>query len=220
MWVLDSRDVFTSHNFISQIWGAADTIGQNENNAVPDDLIPILKPVMKYAYGSPEAAEFFTKDKRKLNWKWTPKVVKRFHERAILKDSYVVCDIAFPYLFNANSQDHVGDTSLESQLFSAVTGKELTEEASYQKGDMLCTLERAIAVRDGRTRKDDVLRDKYHETADAADRKYERDDLKKAKDEFYQLRGWDVAAGIPKRQTLQRHGLKDVAEELRRRGIS
>ncbi|UCG06005.1 MAG: hypothetical protein JSV83_19145 [Desulfobacterales bacterium] len=219
MWVLDTRDVFTSHNFISQIWGAADTIVQNENNAVPDDLIPILKPVMKYAYGSEEAAEFFSRDRKKLNWKWAPQVVKRAHERAILKDSYVVCDIAFPYVFNANSKDHVGDTSLESQLFSAVTGHELTEAASYQKGDMLCTLERAIAVRDGRTRKDDVLRDKYHETADAADRKYERADLEKAKDQYYQLRGWDVATGIPKRQTLEKHGLKDVAEELQRRKI-
>jgi len=41
-----------------------------------------------------------------------------------------------------------------------------------------------------------------HETADAADRKYEREDLEKAKDEYYQLRGWDVATGIPTRQIL------------------
>jgi aldehyde:ferredoxin oxidoreductase len=84
---------------------------------------------------------------------------------------------------------------------------------------MLCTLERAIAVREGRTRKDDVLRDRYHETADAADRKYERTDLEKAKEEYYQLRGWDIATGIPKWQTLEKHGLKDVAEELQRRKL-
>lgn len=219
MWALDSRDVFTSHGFISQIWGAAHTVGQNENNAVPEDLISILKPVMKYTYGSEEAAEFFTTDGNKLNWKLTPQVVKRFHERAILKDSYIVCDVAFPYVYNANSKDHVGDTSLESRLFSAVTGDELAEEASYKVGDMLCTLERAIAVRDGRSRKDDVLRARYHETADAADRKYERDDLEKAKDAYYRLSGWDVATGFPKRQTLEQHGLKDVAAELERRGI-
>jgi aldehyde:ferredoxin oxidoreductase len=174
---------------------------------------------MKYTYGSEEAAEFFTKDGSKLNWKPTPQVVKRFHERAILKDSYIVCDVAFPYVYNANSKDHVGDTSLESQLFSAVTGVKLTEEASYKTGDMLCTLERTIAARDGRSRKDDVLRDRYHETADAADRKYERNDLEKAKDAYYRLRGWDVGTGIPIGQTLEKHGLKDVAGELQRRGI-
>ena len=214
LWAMDNRDVFTSHNLMSQLWGAAHTIGQNPRTAVPEDLTPILKPVMKYAYGSERVAEFITKDGKKLNWQWAAKVVKRHQERSILKDSYIVCDIPFPFIFNPNTNDHVGDTSIESRLYAAVTGLDMSEQESYAKGDMLSSLERAITCRDGRTRQDDVLYEKYYHNLDAADRKYNREDLEKAKSEFYQLKGWDVANGVPSKKKLKSIGLKEVADEL------
>jgi aldehyde:ferredoxin oxidoreductase len=219
LWAVDNRDVFTSHNLMSQLWGAAHTIGQNPRTAVPEDLTPILKPVMKYAYGSEKAAEFITKNGKELNWEWTAKVVKRHQERSILKDSYIVCDIPFPFIFNPNTKDHIGDTSIESRLYSAVTGLDMSDEASYEKGDMLSTLERAIACRDGRTRQDDVLFKKYYSNLDAADRKYNREDLENAKSEFYQLKGWEVATGVPSKQKLKILGLNEVAAELENRGF-
>jgi aldehyde:ferredoxin oxidoreductase len=82
---------------------------------------------------------------------------------------------------------------------------------------MLCTLERALAVRDGRTRKDDILRDLYFEKEDAGGRKYLREDLERSKSEYYRLMGWDVGSGIPTEPTLKRSGLKDVAEDLQKR---
>ena len=219
LWVVDNRDVFSSHNLMSQLWGAADTIGQNPRTAIPEDLTPILRPVMKYAYGSEKAAHFINKDGKTLNWDWAAKVVKRHQERSILKDSYIVCDIPFPFIFNPNTKDHVGDTSIESRLYSSVTGLDMSEEDSYKKGDMFTTLERAIACRDGRTRQDDILFDKYYQNLDAAGRKYKQEDLEKAKDELYALRGWDVTTGIPTRQTLKNMGLNEVADELERRGV-
>lgn len=219
LWVLDNRDANVSHEVMSILWGAARTIGQDPLSAVPEDLIPILRPVMKHAYESGKAAEFFTPDGKDLNWGWAPRIVKRFHERGILKDSYIVCDIAFPYVFNANSKDHIGDTSIESRLYSAVTGEGMDENESYEKGDMLVTLERAIACRDGRTRADDRFRDIYYQAADAAGRRYRREELEKAKGDYYRLRGWDTATGIPTRKRLEELGLKDVADELERRGI-
>ena len=146
-------------------------------------------------------------------------MVKRHGERSILKDSYVVCDIPFPFIFNPNTADHVGDTSIESRLYSAVTGHDMSEEESYRKGDMLSSLERAIACRDGRTRQDDVLFEKYHTNPDAAGRKYTREDLERAKDELYQLCGWDVATGIPTRRKLEEVDLKEVADELEDRDL-
>ena len=217
MWVLDNRDALVSHSYISMLWGAASTIGQNALTAVPEKIFPLLKHVMKAAYGSEEAAAFLTTDGKSLNWKWSAPVVKRYHQYSLLKDSYIVCDILFPYLFNANSSDHVGDVTLESRLYSAVTGIEMSLEESYQKGEMLCTLERALAVRDGRTRKDDILRDLYFEKEDAGGRKYLREDLERSKSEYYRLMGWDVGSGIPTEPTLKRSGLKDVAEDLQKR---
>lgn len=219
MWVLDNRDAMVSHSYISMLWGAAFAIGQNALTAIPEKIFPILKPAMKAAYGSEEAAQFFQSDGKSLNWKWAAPVVKRYHEHSLLKDSYIVCDILFPYLFNANSSDHVGDTTLESRLYSAVTGVEMSEEESYRMGEMLCTLERALAVRDGRTRRDDALHDLYFEKEDAGGRKYRREDLERAKSEYYRLMGWDEKTGIPTASTLERLGLKEVAEGLEKRGF-
>jgi len=214
MWVLDNRDAMVSHSYVSMLWGAASTIGQDALTAVPENIFPLLKPVMKAVYGSEEAAEFFGPDGKSLNWNWTAPVVKRYHEHSLLKDSYIVCDILFPYIFNANSLDHVGDLSLESRLYSAVTGIDMCLEESFQKGEMLCTLERALAVRDGRTRQDDVLHSLYLEKEDAGGRKYLGEDLERSKSEYYGLMGWDVESGVPTRSTLERLGLKDVAEGL------
>jgi aldehyde:ferredoxin oxidoreductase len=92
-------------------------------------------------------------------------------------------------------------------------------EESYQTGEMLNTLERALAARDGRTRKDDVLYDLYFEKEDAGGRKYVREDLERAKSDYYQLLGWDVKTGIPTRPTLEKLGLKEVAEGLEKKGL-
>jgi aldehyde:ferredoxin oxidoreductase len=217
MWVLDNRDAMVSHSYISMLWGAAFTIGQNALTAIPEKIFPILKPVMKAAFGSAEAAEFFQRDGKSLNWQWTAQVTRRYHEYSLLKDSYVVCDILFPYLFNANTPDHVGDVGLESRLYSAVTGMDMGLEESFQKGEMLSTLERALAVRDGRTRQDDILHSLYFEKEDAGGRKYLREDLERSKSDYYRLMGWDVKSGTPTRSTLERLGLKDVSEGLRRK---
>jgi len=219
MWALDNRDALVSHSYISMLWGAAFTIGQNALTAVPEKIFPLLKPAMKVAYGSEAAAEFLQADGKSLNWQWTAPVVKRYHEHSLLKDSYVLCDILFPYLFNANSTDHVGDVTLESRIYSAVTGVEMSLEESYRGGEMICTLERALAVRDGRTRKDDHLHDLYFEKEDAGGRKYAREDLERSKSEYYQLMGWEVESGIPAASTLERLGLKEVAEGLKKRGL-
>lgn len=218
MWVLDNRDALVSHSYIAMLWGAAFTIGQNALTADPAKIFPILKSAMQEAYGSTAAAEFFLTDGKSLNWQWTARVVKRYHEHSMLKDCYVLCDILFPYLFNANTPDHVGDVALESRLYSAVTGLEMNVPESYELADMLCTLERAIAARDGRTRQDDLFHDLYFEKEDAGGRKYHRPDLEKAKDEYYQLMGWDLLKGIPTLATLHRCGLAEVAAGLQKYG--
>jgi aldehyde:ferredoxin oxidoreductase len=96
---------------------------------------------------------------------------------------------------------------------------EMSVEESYQKGEMLCTLERALAVRDGRTRKDDILHELYFEKEDAGGRKYHREDLERSKSEYYRLMGWDVKSGIPTSLTLERLDMKEVAEGLKKRGL-
>lgn len=119
-------------------------MGLNALTAVPEKIISILKPVMKAAYGSEKAAEFVQADGKNLDWKWAAPVVKRYHEHSLLKDCYILCDILFPFVFNANSPDHVGDLTLESRLFSAVTERDMDLEESYKIGEMRNTLDRSL----------------------------------------------------------------------------
>jgi aldehyde:ferredoxin oxidoreductase len=88
---------------------------------------------------------------------------------------------------------------------------------SYKIGEMMGTLERALAARDGRTRKDDTLHELYFEKEDAGGRRYKREDLERAKSDYYRLMGWDVKTGIPTRPTLEKLGLKEVADGLEKR---
>jgi len=113
----------------------------------------------------------------------------------------------------------VGDLTLESRIFSAVTGMEMEVEDSYKIGEMINTLERALAARDGRTRKDDNLHDIYFEKEDAGGRKYKREDLERAKSDYYRLMGWNVKTGTPTGPTLEKLGLKEVADGLKKRGL-
>jgi len=49
--------------------------------------------MMKAVYGSEESVGFFGPDGKSLNGEWAAPVVKRYPERLLLKDSYVVFDI-------------------------------------------------------------------------------------------------------------------------------
>jgi len=40
------------------------------------------------------------------------------------------------------------------------------------------------------------------------------------KDRYYTVRGWDLATGIPTRETLEKCGLGYVADDLEKRGKS
>ena len=43
----------------------------------------------------------------------------------------------------------------------------------------------------------------------------ERQAFDKMLEEYYQLRGWDIATGLPKAETMKRLGLEDIAEDLK-----
>jgi len=70
-------------------------------------------------------------------------------------------------------------------------------------------------VRDGRTRETDAIPDFFFKVpipdGYQEGRKLDRKKFEKMKDEYYELRGWDVATGFPRRSTLEKLGLTEVA---------
>ena len=81
-------------------------------------------------------------------------------------------------------------------------------------------LERAFLVREGLTGADDKMTGKVTEPIKKGQRvglTLDEEKFSRLLDEYYQNTGWDVATGIPLKETLEAYGLGDVAQDLRRR---
>ncbi len=99
-----------------------------------------------------------------------------------------------------------------------VTGIETDETSLRQIAGRIFTVERAFGVREGISKKDDYI---FGKTGDEAvpggTFKGERLDtakFTKMLEEYYAIRGWDVATGIPTRSILEKYGLPEIAAEL------
>jgi aldehyde:ferredoxin oxidoreductase len=156
-------------------------------------------------------------------------------DRTLVKDSLMLCDSAWPMMVSWNTVDRLGDPTLESQIFSAVTGIDTDEAGLKAYGERIFNLQRAILLREGRRpRTDDVLKPfNYTEPVQSVFMNPEvivpgpddsviskkgatlsPDAFEAMRDEFYALRGWDVPSGCQRRTTLEDQGLGDLVEEL------
>ena len=192
-----------------------------------------IRAIAKRFWGSELAADFSTYEGKAL-------AAKMIQDRDCAKESLILCDWLFPIMELPHTENHVGDPTLESKILSAVTGNETDEEGLYRIGERIFNLQRAILVREGHRERnfDDVPEHCYsqplewyyfnHEClvpgkdGEVTSRKgavVERDKFENMKDEYYQLRRWDVATGLQTRATLEELGLTQVAQDLGNRGL-
>jgi aldehyde:ferredoxin oxidoreductase len=191
-----------------------------------------VRAIAKRFWGSEAAADFTTTDGKAM-------AARMIQDRQYVKESLIVCDWIYPISDSEHGPDHVGDPTLESRLFSAVTGIETDEAGLYRMGETIFNQQRAAMIRDGRRgREDDRLPEDWHteplkrgvmdpdclvpgKNGEPVSRKgavVDRQEFERMKDEYYVIRGWD-AAGLPTRRTLEGLGLKDVADDLERREL-
>jgi len=108
-----------------------------------------------------------------------------------------------------------------ADLFSLATGVGMDEKAMATAAERIYAVERAFLVREGITRKDDVLKGKWgDEPVPDGPFKGEMIDPEKwdkLLDEYYQVRGWN-SMGIPTASTLSSLELEDIAEEIGAKG--
>ena len=138
---------------------------------------------------------------------------KRIQDYGYMKESLVICDLAWPIYPARYEIDGIGFSTIESRILSAITGNSINEDAFSRIGERIFNLQRAIMIRQGHDgRKDDTIMDFYHREplesmfknpdciAPGKDRKQisrkgavlDKKDFEKLKDEYYSLRGWDV----------------------------
>jgi aldehyde:ferredoxin oxidoreductase len=117
-----------------------------------------------------------------------------------------------------------------SDIYSAVTGFEVTLEDLRKAMRRNYTLYKALNVRLGFSRKDDIFPDRWFEPLETEDRgtmmlndyfgnPLSRKDCEKLLDDYYDERGWDIKTGIPTEKTLDDLGLEEVAKDLKKKGF-
>ena len=111
----------------------------------------------------------------------------------------------------------------EAKALSAGLGRDISADELIEAALRVRHLERAYEAREGLTREDDTLPGSVFKSPISRGAykgmKLERDKFEKMKDEYYTIRGWDVKTGIPTEETLNKFGLNDVAQDLKKRGI-
>jgi len=153
---------------------------------------------------------------------------------AYMEEAVIIGDCLSACKFCGSFLNYPFQESDYAALFSAGTGVETSEDTLFEFARRVKNLERAYNAREGMTRDMDSLPKKFMDQPityarfDYQDvnniRKVQQtsvlasDKFEKMKDEYYALRGWDIATGIPTRETLEQNGLADVAQDLAKRG--
>lgn len=131
--------------------------------------------------------------------------------KAELKEALTSCDWQLPNLYWS---------SIESEIFNMATGMNLSESEINDSAERIKNLFRAILIRNyGRTREmevNEVL--PMLAFPDADGKTVSEEEYNYLVDNYYRLRGWDLKTGWPTRETYEKYGLKEIADDLEKLG--
>ena len=131
---------------------------------------------------------------------------------AYIKDSISSCEWQSP---------HPWWPTMEAEMYKAATGYDIGEEGLTYAAQQSRLLWRAILIRNhGRTRRQEMeaiwriisVPDPWNEVADWKQ-------WNEFVDMYYEARGWDLETGWPYRETYEKYGLRDVADEMEALGL-
>jgi len=102
-------------------------------------------------------------------------------------------------------------------LLNAATGWSYNKEEFIKTGERIWNLIRLYNIREGLGKKDDNLPERIHNDplpeGVAKGKRLPKKDFDKMLSMYYELRGWDEN-GVPKKETLEKLGLKDVIKKI------
>jgi aldehyde:ferredoxin oxidoreductase len=176
----------------------------------------VFHAIAKAFWGSEAAGDLSSYEGKAL-------AAKNIQNRTYLKDSLGLCDFGWPISYSFNSPDGIGDPELEARLFSAVTG--VAGEGLVACAERISNQQRAILLREGRKipEADYPLEFNFtqplqtdsrgqpvsvpgpgDEVVAASGKTLDRDKFTGMLKEYYCLRGWDEATGLPRPETLHK----------------
>jgi len=164
------------------------------------DMYGLPEDILAEVYGGPVAPDYTSYDgKSRMIW-WQELIYA-------VTDSIGVCKFQTVFL-----AVHAPKWEEFSKLIRLATGMEFSKAQLMEIGERIYTLERLFNLREGFTRKDDKLPERYFKEPTpiglpiAKGKKIDRERFKKMLDEYYELHNWDKN-GVPKKETLEKLGL-------------
>ncbi len=140
-------------------------------------------------------------------------IVSYFSNLCTLCDTIGICKFTSTWNTNATGIPEMID------LLVTATGMELDAKKLDAIANRINNIERAFLVREGITRKDDIIHGRaMDEPIPSGPWKGKRLDKEKFKvmlDDYYDFVGWDKSTGWPTRKTLEDLGLSDIADDLK-----
>jgi aldehyde:ferredoxin oxidoreductase len=167
------------------------------------EWLDMFKPVKRKIYGSSPALVLKSARAVAMLTKWYEDLTAVFNA------------LGFS-LFATNNWSVVGPTHF-AEAYSACTGIQRRPREMMKRGERIFNVMKAYNVREGFTRKDDRLPPRFYEPIPSGPAKgavLQRSVIEGRLDEYYKLRGWSVARGIPTREKLDELGLSNFAEDL------
>lgn len=169
---------------------------------------------------------------------WGPEVAQAaiVHEaQALEPDALGLCCYLtgiYPYMQPSGSNfgqqipsvEHAPEhPSSGEEYWNAVMGTHVTQEELNQQYQMCRNIEAAILAREatpGKNRENYEYFDWVYETIRDSNGviSMPKEDYERTLSQYFEMRGWDEN-GIPKRETLEKYGLEDIADELEERGV-
>ena len=164
----------------------------------------------------------------KEEYEGKPEIVIYTEDMVVILDCLSACKLCSSFNCGRFGEEY------QAKLFSAGSGIETPVDKLFAFAKKVRNLERAYCTREGMTREMDSLPKRYMDREitytnvnfeDLNNVHYEQcssvletSKFERMKDKYYALRGWDIATGIPTRETLEQTGLGDVAQDLEQRG--
>jgi aldehyde:ferredoxin oxidoreductase len=189
----------------------------------------VMQNLAQNFWGGPASLDF-------SSYEGKAQAAKKIQDYGYVKESLILCDLAWPIYPVQPPDKTIGPGTLESRIVSAITGRDTDEKALLEAGERIFNLQRAILLRQGwGGREGDNLMgylfkepvtftffdpellvpDKNGQPVSRKGAILDAAAFEKLKDDYYEARGWDISSGLPIGEKLKALKLDDIAAVLK-----
>jgi aldehyde:ferredoxin oxidoreductase len=193
----------------------------------------VMQNLANSFWGGPESLDF-------SSYNGKAQAAKKIQDYGYVKESLILCDLAWPIYPVQPPDKTIGPGTLESRIVSAITGRDLDEKALLEIGERIFNLQRAILLLQGwGGRNGDTLMgylfkepitftffdpellvpDKNGQPVSRKGSILNQAAFEKLKDDYYEARGWDITTGLPTVEKMQALKLDVIAAALKQSNL-